>query len=138
MWETLQKHFQPSSTLAKIFIKREFCSTKLGKNDDVDKHIDKLCHLHQDLTITRFNMPEAEFTSVVLMLLPPLWDSFISMINGEDLESTDLEVSKKAADSILSQFQSEAMCRKLQHNSSGPSAFNSQKNMSYSDRKSVV
>src|SRR5260370_7882997 len=77
-------------------------------------------------------MPEAEFTSVVLMSLPPSWDSFKSMINGEDLESMDPEVSKKAADSILSQFQSEAMHQKSQHNSSGPSAFNSQKNMSYS------
>jgi len=77
-------------------------------------------------------MPEAEFTSVVLMSLPPSWDSFISMINGEDLESMDPEVSKKAADSILSQFQSEAMHQKSQHNSSGPSAFNSQKSMSYS------
>src|SRR5260370_2893288 len=111
-WETLRKHFQPSSTSAKIFIKREFYSTKLGKNDDINEHIHKLCHLYQDLMIAGFNMPKAEFTSVVLMLLPPSWDSFISTINGEDLESTDPEVSKKAADSILSRFQSEAMCQK--------------------------
>src|SRR5260370_12079305 len=85
----------------KKFIKREFYSTKLGKNDDIDKHIHKLCCLYQDLMIMGFNMPKAEFTSIVLMSLPPSWDSFISMINGEDLESTDLEISKKAANSIL-------------------------------------
>src|SRR5260370_39245122 len=101
-WEALRKHFQPSSTSAKIFIKREFYSTKLGKNDDVNEHIHKLHCLYQDLMITGFNMPKAEFTSVVLMLLPPSWDSFISTINGKDLESTDLEVSKEAPNSILS------------------------------------
>src|SRR6266850_1085751 len=105
---------------------------KSDLTDFIDKHIHKLCHLYQDLTIVGFNMPKAKFTSVVLMSLPPLWDSFISMINGEDLESTDPEVSKKAADSILSQFQSEVMHWKLQHISLGPSAFNSQKSTSYS------
>ena len=93
-WEALQKCFQPSSTSAKIFIKRDFYSTKLGKHDDVDEHIHKLCCLYQDLMIARFNMLEAKFTSVVLMSLPPSWDSFISMINGKDLESTDSEVRK--------------------------------------------
>src|SRR5260370_36044045 len=102
-WEMLWKCFQPSSTSAKIFIKREFYSTKLGKNDDIDEHIHKLCRLYQDLTITGFTMPEAEFTSIVLMPLPPLCDSFISMINGEYLESTHPEVSTETADSILCQ-----------------------------------
>src|SRR5260370_857838 len=121
-WEMLWKCFQPSSTSAKIFIKREFYSTKLGKNDDVDEHIHKLCCLYQDLMIAGFNMSGDEFTSIVLMSLPPSWDSVISTINGKDLESTDPEVSKKAANSILSQFQSEAMHWKSQHNSLGPSA----------------
>ena len=100
-WETLRKNFQSTSISAKIFIKKEFYNTKLGENDDVDEHIHKLHHLYQDLKITRSNFPESEFTSVVLMSLPPSWDTFITSIDAKNLESTDEDISKKAADSIL-------------------------------------
>src|SRR5260370_37046429 len=40
--------------------------------------------------------------------------------------------SRSQQESHRFHFQSEAMCWKLQHNSLGPSAFNSQKSMSYS------
>src|SRR5260370_9582405 len=63
--------------------------------------------------ITGFNMPEAEFTSVVLMSLPPSWDSFISTINGKDLESMDPEVSKKATDSIFNQKPCAGNCNTI-------------------------
>src|SRR6266850_2315931 len=111
-WETLQQTFQASSVLAKIFIKKEFYNTKLGENDDVDQHIHKLRCLSKDLKIARFSIPESEFISVVLMSLPSSWDSFISSIDGEDLESSNTAVSKKSADSILGCFRTEAMCRK--------------------------
>ena len=78
-WEILRKNFQSTSISAKNFIKKEFYNTKLGKNDDVDEHIHKLCHLYQDLKIAGSNFPESEFTSVVLMSLPPSWDMFITV-----------------------------------------------------------
>src|SRR5260370_7481024 len=66
------------------------------------------------------------------MSLTSPWDSFISSIDVEDLESSDTAVSKKAAESILGHFQTEAMCCKSQNSSSSPSAFNFQKNVHYS------
>src|SRR5260370_23023036 len=103
-WETLWQTFQASSASVKIFIKKDFYNTKLGENDDIDQHIHKLRCLSKDLKITRFSIPESEFISVVLMSLPSSWDSFISSIDGEDLESSDTAVSKKATDSILGCF----------------------------------
>src|SRR5260370_16765456 len=103
-WQTLCQTFQASSALVKIFIKKEFYNTKLGENDDIDQHIHKLHHLSKDLKIAGFSIPESEFISIVLMSLPSPWDSFISSIDGEDLESSDTAVSKKAAESILGHF----------------------------------
>src|SRR5260370_6754245 len=97
VWETLCQTFQASSTSAKIFIKKEFYNTKLGENDDVDQHIHKLCHLSKDLKIAGFSIPESEFISIVLMSLPSSWDSFISSIDGEDLESSNTVVQKTIA-----------------------------------------
>jgi len=131
-WETLCQTFQASSVSAKIFIKKEFYNTKLGENDDIDQHIHKSCRLSKDLKIAGFSIPESEFISVVLMSLPSSWDSFISSIDGEDLESSDTAVSKKAAKSILGHFQTKAMHRKSQNSSSSPAAFNFQKNVHYS------
>src|SRR5260370_17916914 len=70
--------------------------------------------------------------SIVLKSLPTSWDSFISLIDGQDLESSDTAVSKKAADSILGCFRTKAMRRKSQNSSSSPTAFNFQKNVHYS------
>src|SRR5260370_22119907 len=103
---------------AKNFIKKEFYNTKLGENDDVDQHIHKLHCLSKDLKIARFSIPESEFISIVLMSLPLSWDSFISSIDGEDLESSNTAVSKKAAESILGHFQTKVMCCKSQNSSS--------------------
>ena len=77
------KNFQSTSISAKIFIKKEFDNTKLGENDDADEHIHKLCHLYQDLKITGSNFPKSEFTSAILMSLPPSWDTFIASIDAE-------------------------------------------------------
>ncbi len=71
-WETLWKNFQATSISSKIFIKKEFYSTKLGDNDDINEHIHKLRHLYQDLRIARFILPESKFTSIILMLLPSM------------------------------------------------------------------
>src|SRR5260370_15594989 len=103
-WETLCQTFQASSMSVKIFIKKEFYNTKLGENDDIDQHIHKLHCLSKDLKISGFSIPESEFISIILMSLPSSWDSFISSIDGEDLESSNTAVSKKATKSILGHF----------------------------------
>src|SRR5260370_779772 len=117
-WETLHQTFQASSMSVKFFIKKEFYNTKLGENVDVDQHIHKLHRLSKDLKIARFSIPESEFISIILMSLPSSWDSFISSIDGEDLESSNTGVSKKAAKSILGHFRTKAMCHKSQNSSS--------------------
>src|SRR5258708_28190792 len=127
VWETLQKNFQATSVSLKIFIKKEFYSTKLGDNDDIDEHIHKLHHLYQDLRIAGFILPESKFTSVILMSLPPSWDTFVTSINAEDLDNPNEEISKNAAESILGHFCSEVIHWKSQQNSTNPSAFNSQR-----------
>src|SRR5258708_3982087 len=113
-WETFRKNFQATSVSSKIFIKKEFYSTKLGDNDDIDEHIHKLRHLYQDLRITGFILPESEFTSVILMSLPPSWDTFVTSIDAKDLDNPNKEISKNAAESILGCFHSEVICRKSQ------------------------
>ena len=127
VWETLQKNFQATSVSSKIFIKKEFYSTKLGDNDDVDEHIHKLRCLYQDLRIAGFILPESEFTSVILMSLPSSWDTFVASINAKDLDNLNEEISKNAAESILGHFRSEVIHWKSQQNSTNPSAFNSQR-----------
>src|SRR5258708_13829856 len=126
-WETLRKNFQATSISSKIFIKKEFYSTKLGDNDDIDEHIHKLHHLYQDLRIAGFILPESEFTSIILMSLPPSWDTFVTSIDAEDLDNPNKEISKNAAESILGCFCSEVIHWKSQQNSTNPSAFNSQR-----------
>ena len=125
--ETFWKNFQATSVSSNIFIKKESYSTKLGDNDDINKHIHKLCYLYQDLRIARFTLPESEFTSIILMSLPSSWDTFVASVDAKDLDNPNEEISKSAAESILGCFHSEVIHWESQQNSTNPSAFNSQR-----------
>ena len=105
VWETLWSEFQDSGTSSCFIFRCQLYASKMSEGEDLDIHLQKTCHIYQDLRVTGDGLLESEFLMLLFCLLPPSWESFIASIDFTDVDSDDEKTKNKAVASILVHLQ---------------------------------
>src|SRR5258708_8815672 len=127
-WDTLKWEFEVSGVTSGVFLLREFYTTCMSEEDNLDTHAQHIRSIYQDLKITGKGLSEGNFIMALLRSLPPSWDNFISSTDISGIDSTDDQKKRKSIDAVQARIKTECAQHKPRNNSSlTPAAFNSSK-----------
>ena len=80
-WMSLNDAFGVQGLSAMIMAKRKVFRAECSETDDMEQHLHSICNTADDLAMLDHPIPDMDLTAVILMSLPPSYNSLIDLLD---------------------------------------------------------
>src|SRR5260370_14806557 len=95
MWDALKALYEGQTTMILVKLSQQLQSTRCGDEENVREHFDKLANLREQLAAMGKSVPDSEYTSILMGLLPLMYASMLGSI------AASAEMSRTAVSSAI-------------------------------------
>jgi len=82
LWVAVRDSFQNRSRMVAVDLQRKLQAERFAEKGDLQAHFDNLCRMREELAALGKTLDEDDFYAIIMVSLPPSFDSLISSING--------------------------------------------------------
>jgi gag-polypeptide of LTR copia-type len=80
VWDTLKALYKGQTIMILVNLSQQLQNMHCGEEDNIHKHIDKLANLCKQIATMGKSVPENEYTSILMGLLPTSYASMLGSI----------------------------------------------------------
>jgi len=82
LWVAVRDSFQNWSWIVAVDLQRKLQAEQFAKKGDLQAHFNNLCRMCEELAVLGKTLNEDNFYAIIIISLPPSFNSLISSING--------------------------------------------------------
>lgn len=84
IWDTLRAQFERNTLANKLFLKRQYFTTKMKENQSLDAHLRNMKELTDKLATLGSAVEEEEQVVALLISLPPSYETLVTALEAKD------------------------------------------------------
>lgn len=88
-WEKLRKNFEAKGLGKIIEIRRKLAAARFSDGEDLDEWLQQMIEWREDLTSLGRNVPDDEFSIMLLVALPESWQAFAASFRDDEIADAD-------------------------------------------------
>jgi transposase InsO family protein len=90
-WDKLERHYERKGLANKLFLRRKLFTTQMKPGDNIEKHVNQLKEIAEELEAIRSPVSEEDLVLVILGSLPEAYNSLITSLESRADENLDLD-----------------------------------------------